>query len=216
MSVLSRARILIIDDHPLFVTGLKQYLENLFPDVRINEANSGAEAWQVLEKNSPPDYIFLDLQLPDLGGLQFLQALRQQSILTPVLVVSAQQEPGWVYNALQAGAVGYLSKASPELELEQALAALSRGKRYVSSHLRRSLEDYRAGFGAQPGGQIKLTRRQQSILKLIDEGLSNREISEQLNISESTVKGHISTLFDIFNVENRTKCLKEARHFGLI
>lgn len=209
-------RALIIDDHPLFIHGLRQYLENILPGFEVSEAHSAEDALQQLDQGLIPDLIFLDLQLPDLGGLQFLQSLRERSLFVSVLIVSAQQEPAWVYNALQAGAAGYLSKTSPELELSDALEALARGSRYVSTQLRRALDDYRAGFGSRPGGQMKLTKRQLSVLKLIDEGLNNREISARLNISESTVKGHISTLFDIFNVENRTSCIRAARQYGLL
>ncbi len=208
--------ILVIDDHPLFVSGLRHYLANLAPQVSVQEAHTAAEARAQLQGGACPDCIFLDLQLPDLQGLHFLEDLRQLVPAVPVLIVSARQEPAWVYNALQRGAAGFLSKSSPELELREALTALEKGGRYVSSHLRRALDDYSAGMGASQHGAIRLTRRQQSVLALIDQGLNNRQISEQLHISESTVKGHVSTLFDLFNVENRTSCLREAKNYGLL
>lgn len=208
--------ILVIDDHPLFVNGLRQYLLELEPHVTITEADTAAQARLALGNAAHYDFIFLDMQLPDIDGMHFLQEMKDNKIETPVLVISAREQPAWVHNALSAGAAGFLSKASPRLELKEALAALRNHSQYVSSHLLRPLDDYRAGLGGDAGGQLKLTRRQQTVIDLIAKGLNNQEISSELGISESTVKGHVSTLFDIFNVQNRTSCLREARKFGLI
>lgn len=208
--------ILVVDDHPLFVNGLKQYLSELEPNVVVSEAQTAAAARLALAEPAQYDFIFLDMQLPDIDGMHFLAELQEKAINVPVLVISAREQPAWVHNALSAGAVGFLSKASPRLELKEALAALRTNTQYVSSHLLRPLDDYRAGLGGEASGQLKLTRRQQSVIDLIAKGHNNNEISTELGISESTVKGHISTLFDILNVQNRTSCLREARKYGLI
>jgi len=206
----------VVDDHPLFINGLRQYLSELETNVEITEAPTAVAAWEALREPIRFDFIFLDMQLPDADGMHFLVELKEKRINVPVLVISAREQPAWVHNALAAGAVGFLSKASPRLELKEALAALRSNSHYVSSHLLRPLDDYRAGLGAQPSGQLRLTRRQQSVLTLIASGMNNNEISSELGISESTVKGHISTLFDIFNVQNRTSCVREAQKYGIL
>lgn len=208
--------ILVVDDHPLFINGLKQYLSELEKDVQVTEAQTAAAAWTALQNPGKFDFIFLDMQLPDIDGMHFLAEVKSKQIEVPVLVISGREQPAWVHNAMVAGAAGFLSKASPRLELKEALSALRANKHFVSSHLHRALDDYRAGLSAQEAGQLKLTRRQQSVLDLIAKGLNNHQISDELSISESTVKGHISTLFDIFNVQNRTSCLLEAKKYGVL
>lgn len=211
-----REAVLIIDDHPLFIIGLKHYLTELDQDIDIVEATSIAAAWKALENNPHFDYIFLDLKLPDQDGVSFLKELKSKHVDTPVLVISATEEPAWVHSAITAGAVGYLSKTAPRLELSEAFAAIHAKGHFVSSNLHKALDDYRAGLNTPHSGHLKLTRRQQAVLKLIADGLNNREICDALNISESTVKGHISIMFDILNVHNRTSCIREARRFGLL
>jgi DNA-binding NarL/FixJ family response regulator len=212
----SRQSVLIVDDHPLFIVGLKHYLGELEQDIEVVEATSIAAAWASIERNPDFDYVFLDIKLPDQDGISFLEELKHRKITIPVLVISASEEPAWVHNAIAAGAVGYLSKTAPHLELTEAFAAIHTRGYYISSNLRKALHDYRAGLSIPYSGHVKLTRRQQSVLKLIADGLNNREICTSLNISESTVKGHISILFDILDVHNRTSCIREAKRFGLL
>jgi len=219
MSVASpkpRESVLIVDDHPLFIIGLKHYLGELEQEIDVVEATSIAAAWECIETYPDFDYIFLDIKLPDENGISFLEELKRRKVDAPVLVISASEEPAWVHNAIAAGAVGYLSKTAPDLELSEAFAAIHARGHYVSSTLHKALDDYRAGLSMPHPGHLKLTRRQQSVLKLIAEGLNNREICTTLNISESTVKGHISILFDILDVHNRTSCIREAKRFGLL
>lgn len=184
--------------------------------MQVTEAQTASAAWKELDNDVQFDFVFLDMQLPDVDGMHFLAEMKAKQLDIPVLVISAREQPAWVHNAMVAGAAGFLSKASPRLELKEALSALRSNQHYISSHLHRALDDYRAGLGAQAAGQLKLTRRQQSVLDLIEQGLNNHQISDELSISESTVKGHISTLFDIFNVQNRTSCLLEAKKYGML
>lgn len=207
----------MVDDHPLFINGLRQYLAELEPSVAITEASTAAQAWTLLAEHPDHyDFIFLDIQLPDAGGIELLEAFKARNIRAPILVISAREEPAWIHNALSAGAAGFLSKASPRLELKEALTALRANTHYVSSHLLRPLDDYRAGLGGDINGKIRLTRRQRSVIELIAKGYNNQQISHELGISESTVKGHISTLFDLLDVQNRTSCLHQARKYGLL
>lgn len=208
--------ILIIDDHPLFVAGLKQCLLDLDRDLKVSECNNAQQVQEYIQSGAEADYIFLDLQLPNTNGLHILQDLKKQKVKAPVMIVSARQEPAWVHQVLTAGACGFLSKSSPNMELAQALDAVKSGGHFVSTILRRPLDDYRAGLNSLQTGQIKLTKRQHAVLDLVAQGMHNREISAELCISESTVKGHISTLFDVFDVDNRTSCLREAKRFGIL
>lgn len=208
-------QLLVVDDHPLIASGIRQNLNDAGMSFELFAASTGEQALLMLQTGGPWDLVFLDLNLPGLHGLDFLVTLKQSHFKLPVIVVSGQDQPGWVNQALLAGAKGFISKSADKLEFVEAINAVQKEQLYLSSRLRVSLSDFRAGLNQQNSGKISLTKRQRSVLLLIADGQHNREISQSLGISESTVKGHVSTLFDLFAVDNRTACIKQARHYGL-
>lgn len=208
-------QLLIVDDHPLIASGIRQNLNDTDVIFELHEASSGEQALLMLQTNTHWDLIFLDLNLPDLHGLDFLRTLRKKYVNLPVIVVSAQDQAGWVNQALLAGAKGFISKSGNKFEFVEAINSLQKKQIFLSSRLKETLSDFRAGLNKQNSGKINLTKRQRSVLLLVADGQQNREISQVLGISESTVKGHVSTLFDLFGVNNRTACIKEARHYGI-
>ncbi len=209
-------KILLLDDHPLFRRGIAQALQDLSPGPEVVEADRAGAALSLLAVTPDFDCLFLDLDLPDLDGLQFLSELRHRRIAVPVIVLSANDQAAMVDRCLRAGAAGYLSKATAGGEIAAALAALEQGGHYVGQGLRRALDQYRAGLSHGAGVARSLTRRQRQVLQHLAEGLSNQEIAERIGISESTVKGHVSTLLVLFGAENRTQCARAARREGVI
>jgi len=117
---------------------------------------------------------------------------------------------------LSAGASAYVSKSASARELRDAFAALARGERFVSPAIAAALDDYRAGLVSLDGVRVKLTRRQREILALLVSGHTNQGIADRLHLAESTVKAHVSTLFDLLKVSNRAACVRQATRYGLV
>ena len=210
-------KILVVDDHPLFLSGIRQVLEHSNGSTAdIFEASSVAAALSLIEAHPDLDWILLDLQLPGADGFALLGELAQRRTSIPVVIVSSDTEPATVDRALRAGASGYLSKSAPSSEIVEALHTLEHTGRYVARSLRGALDAYRSGAIARTGLAVELTRRQHQILGHIAQGLGNREIAQRLSLAESTVKGHIATLFSIFDAGNRTECVHEARRMRLL
>ncbi len=210
-------KILLLDDHPLFRKGIAQTLRDLDPSHRVVEANTAEQALEMLKVEPGIDGVFLDLTLSDMSGFDFLSELREQRIPVPVIILSANEAPEIVDRGLRAGASGYLTKAVAGEEIAAALRALESTGSYISCSLRQPLNHYRAEQ-SEVNGLLgtALTRRQRQVLALLAQGLSNLQIASTLKISESTVKGHVSTLFSIFNADNRTQCVNEARKYHLL
>ncbi len=209
-------KVLLLDDHPLFRKGIADLLLDGGIVSGIVESERADEAIALLSRQTEIEGIFLDLQLPDMDGLAFLSQLRQCHIPLPVLVLSANTEASTVDYALRAGANAYLAKSALADEIIEAWEVVQRGGSFIGHCLRQAVENYRLGLtdGGRP--LIHLTHRQRQVLQCLGEGLSNQKIAATLKISESTVKGHVSTLFSIFAVDNRTQCVQAAKQHHLL
>jgi len=207
-------KILLLDDHPLLRKGIAQTLLERSLATQVLEASSASEAIQTLESDLTIDYLFLDLQLPDRHGLDVLSDLKKRGLEVSIMILTAAREPEMIYTAIQTGANAYLGKASMLDELSEALDIVKQGGQYISRDLRAGFERYCTTLN-QPFIS-RISKRQRQVLHHLSLGQSNRQIAENLMVSESTIKGHISTLFDILNVENRTHCVQEAQRRGLL
>jgi DNA-binding NarL/FixJ family response regulator len=209
-------KILIVDDHPLFLVGLRQvFVDNPHP-IEALEAHDHKSALTLIEQRTDIDWIFLDLQIPGGDGATFITELAERKISIPVAILSANEEPAVIHQALHAGASAYLSKSMAKAELVTAFNAIRTRGHYISETLRQPLDDYRASIGGRRAPGVRLTRRQREVLRHLARGDSNQSIAVALNIAESTVKGHVSTLFDLLQVENRAGCTRVAMRLGLI
>ena len=197
-------RLLLVDDHRLFLEGLALVLQPLSQAVHIDLADSAAAADQ-LRRQHDYDLILLDLRLPDRSGLHLLRDWQQAGNPTPVAVLSASESPADMQAALQAGALGFIAKSSDAQSLRSAISRLLLGE---------CLPLPLPLAGNQPAGS--LTPRQQEILLLLAEGLPNKSISRQLQLSEDTVKTHLKALFQHLGVHTRTACVSVARQRGLL
>lgn len=204
-------KVLLVDDHRLFLDGLRVLVEGLAEEVEVLQATSGAQALACVQANPDLDWVFLDLQLPDTDGLAVLQAFVERRVRVPVIVLSGSDEGADVERALALGASGYVPKSADADEIRTALRAIERNGRYLSPAVRAVLERHRARAGS-----VSLTGRQREVLALMAQGLSNRAIAARMGVTESTVKGHVAMLFASLGASNRTHCVSEARRVGLI
>jgi len=207
-------RILLLDDHPLLRKGIAQTLLERSLATQVLETALASEAMQILEDDLAIDCLFLDLQLPDRHGLDVLSDLKKRGLEVSVMVLTATREPEMIYAAMQTGANAYLGKASMLDELTEALDVVKQGGQYISRDLRAGFERY-CNILNQPSIS-RISKRQRQVLHHLSLGQSNRQIAESLMVSESTIKGHVSTLFDILDVDNRTHCVQEAQKRGLL
>lgn len=208
----AQIRILIADDHPVVRDGLAAMLATQ-PDFHvIGEAADGAET---VEKavQLQPDVVLLDLEMPGMDGVEALHALRAQTPQVRAIVFTAFDTDERILRAIKAGAQGYLLKGVPREDLFQAVRVVSQGgsliQPVVASRLLRQIGD-------RDEPVETLTRREKEVLFLMAEGKANKEIAEQLVISERTVKFHVSAILRKLDAANRTEAARAAARMGLL
>jgi len=209
-------RILILDDHRLFLEGLRHVLEQLGDDIRIVAANTTERALALLDDGQRFNLILADLSLPGLDGFSFLAALRQRRIATPVVVISGTSDLADVNRALDNGALGFIPKSLGSRELLLALNQVLDGEIYVPAAYASAIFDNNTTNGRASSNAEGIGPRQLEVLKLMAEGKSNKQIATVLDITEATVKSHIGALFRALAVKNRTACVREAARRDLI
>lgn len=209
-------RVLIVDDHPVFLSGLKMLLD---ADPRIQvvgEAVNGAEAI-ALAAQTQPDAVVIDLHLPDVNGIEATRAITQTSPHIGVLVLTMYDDDDSVFAAMRAGARGYLLKGAGHSDIVHAIAAVAAGTAVFGPSIARRLIDY---FGTQRTTAAvapfpELTEREREILNLIAAGNNNAAIAERLFLSAKTVRNHVSNIFSKLQVADRAQAIVRARNAGL-
>lgn len=207
-------RILHVDDHPLFCSGLTAVVNNLLPGFEIKSALDIEQA-NIFLHEMDVDLILLDLDMPGVNGLAFMRSLIQRELNIPVAILSAHEDVKDIKQALTLGAVGFLPKAwSPE-KLVQALEMIERGDVVIPEYVQQKLASP-SWFDASIAEQDVLSQRQVEVLRLLDQGLSNKEIAKSLVIGENTVKTHLKAIFQLLSCKNRIDCLNKARELNLV
>ncbi|KWV92066.1 response regulator transcription factor [Erythrobacter sp. YT30] len=194
-------RIIIADDHPLFRTALSHAVGRVWPEAEIAEARSAAEARVALEQGDA-EALLLDLHMEDSNGLSVLMDLRQDFPSLPIAIVSASEEPRVFAAASQLGAAAFIPKSSSLDEMRAALAAVQEGDTWFPASETSDDEDL--------SRMASLTPAQRRILAAIRQGLLNKQIAYDLDISEATVKAHITAIFRKLGVNNRTQAVLVA------
>lgn len=197
--------ILIADDHPLFRSALQQALTlGLGPDVRLVEASSIAELEARLAEKADWDLVLLDLNMPGAYGFSGLVLLRGQYPQVPVVMISAQEEAAVVARAREFGASGFIPKSSPLETIQQAVRLVLDGEVWwpPQAFEKVSVSDEAKAASA---GLASLTPQQFRVLTMVCDGLLNKQIAFELNVSEATIKAHVTAIFRKLGVRTRTQ-----------
>jgi DNA-binding NarL/FixJ family response regulator len=190
----SRIRVLVVDDHELFRQGIAGLLE-FEPDmVVVAEAGNGREAVELFRRHRP-DVTVMDLQMPDMTGLEAITAIRAEFPDARVLVLTTYAGDVQVTRALQAGASGYLLKSTLSVELMATIRAVHRGRKVLSPEISSDLAEHAA--------QEVLTPIEVRVLRLVAEGNSNKEIGSLLSFTEDAVKGHVRSILAKLGANDR-------------
>lgn len=207
-------RVIIADDHTMVRQGLRAILESKGDIQVIGEASDGLETVSMVEKLQP-DVTVLDLMMPKLNGLE---VTRRISKFTHILIVSMHDNEAYVLEALRNGAFGYVLKDSSAQELVDAVNKVSQGLRHLSSPLsERAISFYTERTQSSSYEPYEtLTTREREVFQLMAEGLSNNEISVNLNISPRTVEIHKSNVMHKLNLSNQTDVVKYAIRRGIL
>lgn len=196
--------IVIADDHSMIREGLKQLLE-LEGDIKVvGEAGDGKQCLEVVRKKKP-DVLLLDINMPEMNGLQVLEELKMQKMDVKVLILTIHNEIEYLLKAVDIGIKGYVLKDSESSLLKKAIYQVYKGDTFIQPSLTPLLRQTLAKKEKGEKDQNALTKREIQVLKLLAEGMYNREIGEQLFISEKTVKNHVSSIFKKIGVTDRTQ-----------
>jgi DNA-binding NarL/FixJ family response regulator len=201
-------RVIIVDDHPLFRNALKQALTAAFPAMKIDEAGSLDQVNTLLDRDSDYDLVCLDLKMPGVQGFSGLVYLRAQFPAVPIVVISGSEEPQIIRRALDLGASGFIPKSTPADSLKRAFELLLAGDVYAPAHAAATARDREVDDLAKR--LATLTPQQVRVLMMLREGLLNKQIAYQLNVSEATIKAHVSAILQKLNVDSRTQAVIAA------
>ncbi|WP_040886762.1 response regulator [Marinobacter santoriniensis] len=206
-------RMLIVDDHQLFIDGIRHVLNRLAPDAVITEANTSFSAIDILESGESFDLVFIDLVIPGMDGLSILKRLHAQGIWYPLVILSGDENVRTIKAALELGALGFIPKSFSSEAMLSALRSILEGELFVPQAISQQLNELKPRRFTQNGN---ITRRQLQVLELLAQGYTNRQIAATLCLTEHTIKAHVSALFIELNVANRTECVQMAESRGLI
>ena len=205
-------KILIVDDHQVVRRGLQMTID-AEKDMRvIAEASNGTQVLALIKKQKP-DVVLMDLQMPEMNGVDALKQVRPAYPKLPILILTTFTDDAHVYAALRAGASGFLLKEMSGDDLVAAIRGAAQGKPELHPDIARRLMA-RAPMPDDPFDS--LTERERGILKLLARGKSNKEIAGELVLTEMTVKGYVSDLFAKLGVNDRTQAALMAVRFGLV
>jgi DNA-binding NarL/FixJ family response regulator len=200
-------RILCVDDHPLMREGITAVIQNEPDMLVVGEASTGQEALYEFRKHRP-DITLMDLRLPDMSGIDALIAIRAEYVAARVIMLTTFEGDAEIQRALQAGARGYMLKSMPRKRLVEMIRKVHTGAKSIPPEI--------AAHLAEHLGDELLTRREVDVLQKMASGNRNRDIAEQLFISEETVKGHVKHIMEKLSASDRTEAVAIAVRRGII
>jgi len=214
----SKIRIVIVEDHRLFREGLRLILNGEKSFEIVGEATNGLQAIDVIS-DLKPDVVLLDIKMPELSGIEVIPIVKNKSPETKMLMLTASEDEANILQSLKAGAKGYLSKNASTSVLFKAIKVVHRGELWVERKLVANLfhESITADSGReyrQKNTKKNLTPREQEVLCLLTTGCTNKEIANELFISEKTVKSHLNKIFKKLNVSRRLDAILSAIKLG--
>jgi DNA-binding NarL/FixJ family response regulator len=200
-------KVLIVDDHPVVRLGLRTMLESEENISVTGTAGSAKEALAEVQKLQP-DVVLMDLRMPEMEGAEAIAELRRIEPNIRILVLTNYEEDEYIFRALQAGAMGYLLKSTPQEEIVQAVEMVHENKRCVPPNIARRL--------LETISREELSQRELEVLKLVAVGLTNKEIAQRLFISAKTARNHVASCLEKLGVTDRTEAATTAVRRGLI
>ena len=208
--------ILVADDHPLFRDALKRALTQAVPDAVMLEADGVAALQALVEEHADAELLLLDLQMPGANGFSTLAYMRGQYPGLPVVVVSAQEDPAVIRRAIAHGASGYIPKSASVDTIVAAVRRILDGDVWLPPFMSHSSSGALEPEEASAASRIaELTPQQFRVLGMIAAGLLNKQIAFELNVSEATIKAHMTAIMRKLHVSNRTQVALCASHLAL-
>jgi DNA-binding NarL/FixJ family response regulator len=217
-----KIKVLLVDDHALFRDGMRYVLQQLADEVEILDTGNFNEALQLVQNHPDIDLALLDLNMPDSEGVPSLQHFHQRFPDIPLVVVSGSEQRDDIEDVMNLGAMGFISKMSASKVMLSALQMVLDGGVYVPPQLlQHAVAKLDAGQAlsdkrSQRANKFGLTPRQSEVLQLMGAGLSNKDISRQLDLAEGTVKIHIAAIYQALHVGTRLDAVNAARRLGFI
>ena len=220
-------RLAIVDDHELTRASLQNMLSDE-PDIEvIGEASNGREAL-LLCSHLTPDLVLMDVRMPEMDGLAATREIKQRFPQISVIMLTMHENPDYLFEALKAGAAGYVLKDASQEVVVEAVRRVREGESPLDTHLaarllrRLAAESEQRGFPLRPGGShgetlsAALTRRESEVLELMKQGKSNRQIAEELTISPGTAKNHVEHIIGKLGVSDRTQAVVKGLELGIL
>lgn len=216
MSGETKIRVLLADDHTIFRQGLRPLLERAADIEVVAEAADGAEAIELAARHQP-DVVLMDLNMPGIDGVRATEAIVSHRPATRVVILTMYQQDQHAFDAVKAGARGYLVKTVDVRDLVRGVRAAHRGEALISADLAlRVLDEFRSVSRTRSGrGAVDLTEREKDILRLLSEGATNQEIAARLSLAEKTVESRLSVIFQKLQINNRVQAALYALRTGL-
>ena len=215
---MNKKRILIVDDHQLIIDGLRGFIESNSDYQIVGEANTGTEAIRLASVLSP-DLILMDIEMPEMSGIQACQEIKKSLPKIKIIIVSMHNEKQLIKKLIDQGADGYLLKNSHQKEVMDAIEKVLNNQIYLSNDVTLSLLDksqVKSTHGSDVTTIAQLTEREVEILKLVAQGMTNKEVGDSLNISHRTVDTHRTNLMKKLDVTNVAGLIRFAFKNGLI
>lgn len=211
-------RLVLCDDQEIVTEGIQLILSTIPGFEVVGVAHDGAEAVDLVAEHHP-DVVLMDLRMPIMNGIQATRKIQEQFPDTRVLVLTTYDDDGWVFDAIRAGADGYLLKDTPREQLIAAIRGTTEGATHVDPNVAGKLFRQLAQPGAVSSPQSTiaqdLTERELDVLRLLADGLSNTDIAERLHLSKGTVQNYVSNIFTKLDVTDRTQAAIIALRHGL-
>jgi DNA-binding NarL/FixJ family response regulator len=210
--------VVIVDDHPVVRAGMRMVLDAADDITIVAEGASGADALRLVAQRRP-DVLVLDVNLPDLNGVEVTQRLREQGTTTAILILTVHDNSQTVFGLLESGATGYVLKDEALETLVSAVRSAARGESWLSPAVARQVVRRAVGEAAPESSEpppIPLTPRELEVLRLLAQGLDNAAIAEQLVVTKQTVQNHVSNIYGKLEVTTRTGAALYAIRHGLV
>ena len=207
--------VIVADDHPLFRTAIKEALEADQGETNFLEANSFESLQALVDKNREVDLVLLDLHMPGVSGFAGLVYLCKRYPSVPVVIISANEDPVVIKRALEHGAAGFIPKSSSIDTITDAIAAVLMGEIWSPDTTASNLPGNNVSEVELANRMAQLTPQQFKVLMMMSQGLLNKQIAYQLNVSEATIKAHVSAIMSKLGVNNRTQAVLAANQLSV-